>query len=224
MKILLIEDDREIAAYVARGLREAGHVTDVVANASDGQFLAESRRFDVLVVDRMLPDINGVDLVRALRRSGDQTPVLFLTALGRIDQRVEGFEAGGDDYLIKPFAFSEFLARVTALARRPPISSKSSHLICGGIALDRLKRTVTVDGAGVDLQPKEFLLLETLLLNQNEVVTRTMLLEKVWDFHFDPRTNIVETHVSRLRTKLGSAKDHIRTVRGTGYAARANVP
>jgi two-component system, OmpR family, response regulator len=224
MKILLIEDDREIAAYVARGLREAGHVTDVAASAADGRFLAESRSFDVLVVDRMLPDLSGIDLVRALRRSGDQTPVLFLTALGRIDQRVEGFEAGGDDYLIKPFAFSEFMARVTALARRPPISSTSSQLTCGGIALDRLKRTVTVEGAGVDLQPKEFLLLETLMLHQNEVVTRTMLLEKVWDFHFDPRTNIVETHVSRLRAKLGSAKDHIRTIRGVGYAARADVP
>jgi two-component system, OmpR family, response regulator len=224
MKILLIEDDREIAAYVARGLREAGHVADVAASAADGRFLAESRSFDVLVVDRMLPDLNGIDLVRALRRSGNETPVLFLTALGRIDQRVEGFEAGGDDYLVKPFAFSEFLARVTALARRPPISSESSHLACGGITLNRLKRTVTVDGAGVDLQPKEFLLLETLMLHQNEVVTRTMLLEKVWNFHFDPRTNIVETHVSRLRTKLGSAKDHIRTVRGAGYAARADVP
>ena len=199
MKVLLIEDDREISAYVARGLREAGHVADVAASAADGQFLAESRGFDVLVVDRMLPDANGIDMVRALRRSGNQTPVLFLTALGRIDQRVEGFEAGGDDYLVKPFAFSEFLARVTALARRPPISSESGSLACGCIAMNRLKRTVAVDGAAVELQRKEFLLLETLMLHQDEVVTRTMLLEKVWDFHFDPRTNIVETHVSRLR-------------------------
>jgi two-component system, OmpR family, response regulator len=223
MKVLLIEDDCDICAYVARGLREAGHVADVAANAADGRFLAESRAFDVLVVDRMLPDSNGIDLVRTLRRSGNQTPVLFLTALGRIDQRVEGFEAGGDDYLVKPFAFSELLARVTALARRPPLSAESGLLACGRIAMDRLKRTVTVDGAAIDLQPKEFLLLEMLLLHQNEVVTRTMLLEKVWDFHFDPRTNIVETHVSRLRGKLGGAKDHIRTIRGSGYVARADA-
>jgi two-component system, OmpR family, response regulator len=223
MKVLLIEDDREISAYVARGLREAGHVADVAASAADGQFLAESRTFDVLVVDRMLPDSNGIDMVRALRRLGNQTPVLFLTALGRIDQRVEGFEAGGDDYLVKPFAFSEFLARVTALARRPPVSTGSGSLSCGSIAMNRLKRTVSVGGAAIDLQPKEFLLLETLLLHQNEVVTRTMLLEKVWDFHFDPRTNIVETHLSRLRGKLGGAKDHIRTIRGSGYMARADA-
>ncbi len=220
MKILLIEDDREITDYLVQGLRAAGHVADVAASAVDGMFLAEEHVFDVLVVDRMLPDGDGIAIVRALRKAGNHAPVLFLTALGRIDQRVEGFEAGGDDYLVKPFAFSEFLARLTALARRPPISPVSGELVCGPLVMDRLKRIVRVEGKSVDLQPKEFLLLETLMLHMDEVVTRTMLLEKVWDFHFDPRTNIVETHVSRLRSKLGVAKDFIVTVRGAGYVVR----
>jgi two-component system, OmpR family, response regulator len=220
MKILLVEDDYKIADYLAQGLRQAGHVADMAINGRDGLFLATSESYDVLVVDRLLPELDGLGLVRTLRVAGIRTPVLFLTALGRVDQRVEGFEAGGDDYLVKPFAFSEFLARVMALARRPPLADVEAQLQCSALVLDRLKRTVMYDGQMIDLQPREFRLLETLLLHKGEVVTRTMLLEKVWDFHFDPHTNIVETHISRLRTKLGKGKDLIQTMRGAGYVVR----
>jgi two-component system, OmpR family, response regulator len=220
MKILLIEDDATISAYLAQGLREVGHVVDCAATGRDGLFLATSPDYDVLVVDRLLPEIEGTDIVRSLRSASVKTPVLFLTALSRVDQRVEGFAAGGDDYLVKPFAFSEFLARVTALARRPPLIHVQAHLQCGQVIVDRLKRLVTVSGEVIDLQAREFLLLEFLLLYKNGIVTRTMLLEKLWDFHFDPQTNIVETHISRLRSKLGTAKTIIQTVKGAGYVAR----
>jgi two-component system, OmpR family, response regulator len=220
MKVLLVEDDAKIAAYLAQGLREAGHASDVAGDGRDGLFLATAGGHDVLVIDRLLPELDGVGLVRTLRASGIRTPVLFLTALGRVDQRVEGFEAGGDDYLVKPFAFAEFLARVTALARRPPLAAQPSELRCGGLALDRLARKVSFEGQAIDLQPREFSLLEALMLQAGTVVTRTMLLEKVWDFHFDPRTNIVETHISRLRGKLGDGRDMIHTVRGAGYVVR----
>jgi two-component system, OmpR family, response regulator len=168
----------------------------------------------------MLPEIEGANLVRSLRSAAVNTPVLFLTALARVDQRVEGFAAGGDDYLVKPFAFSEFLARVTALARRPPLVNVQAQLTCGHVTMDRLKRFVTVKGEAIDLQSREFQLLEMLLLHKEEIVTRTMLLEKLWDFHFDPKTNIVETHISKLRSKLGDAKAIIQTVKGAGYVAR----
>jgi two-component system, OmpR family, response regulator len=220
MKILIVEDDSNIADYLAKGLTEAGHVVDHASTGHDGLMLASQAVHDVLVVDRLLPELDGLALVKALRSMNIKTPVLFLTALARVDQRVEGFAAGGDDYLVKPFAFSEFLARVTALARRPPLVSVDSVLICGPVSLDRLKRTVHVEGTLTDLQPREFALLEFLLLHQGETVTRTMLLEKVWDFHFDPRTNVVETLVSRLRTKLGPASQIIHTLRGSGYVAR----
>jgi two-component system, OmpR family, response regulator len=174
----------------------------------------------VLVIDRMLPELDGLTVVRTLRAGNIATPVLMLTALGRVEQRVEGLETGADDYLVKPFAFSEFLARVTALSRRPALSTEPTSLTCGGLTLDRLKRKVFVDGEDVDLQPREFALVETLLLHQGQVLTRTMLLEKVWNFHFDPKTNIVETHISRVRTKLGRAKDVISTRRGEGYVAQ----
>lgn len=220
MKVLLVEDDAKIAAYLAQGLREAGHVSDTAPDGRDGLFLAASGDYDVLVIDRMLPELDGVGIVRTLRAAGRKTPVLFLTALGQVAQRVEGFEAGGDDYLVKPFAFSEFLARLGALARRPPLQDQPSVLTCAGLTLDRLKRTVTCGQEPIDLNPREFALLEVLLLNAGNVVTRTMMLEKVWGFHFDPRTNIVETHMSRLRTKLGPAKALIETVRGAGYVVR----
>ncbi len=220
MKILLIEDDQAIVDYLAQGLRQIGHAVDVVVTGRDGLFLATAPDYDVLVIDRMLPELDGLAIVQTLRSAKVQTPILFLTALGRVDQRVEGFTAGGDDYLVKPFAFSEFLARITALARRPPLASVETQLMCGGLVLDRLKRNVTFKSTEVELQPREFMLLELLLLHKGEVLTRTMLLEKVWDFHFDPQTNIVETHISRLRTKLGSAKEIIQTVRGSGYVAR----
>ena len=220
MKILLIEDDRKIASYLAQGLREAGHAADIAEAGRDGLFLAAGGAYDVLVVDRLVPGLDGLAIVRTLRGSGVRTPVLFLTALGRVDQRVEGFEAGGDDYLVKPFAFSEFLARVSALARRPPLAGVSAELRCGGLVLDRLRRTVAFDTDPVDLQPREFALLEMLMLHEGQIVTRTMLLEKIWDFHFDPRTNIVETQISRLRAKLGGGKDLIHTIRGAGYVVR----
>jgi two-component system, OmpR family, response regulator len=220
MKILLVEDDISISTYLAQGLRELGHVVDCAASGRDGLFLASSPDYDVLVIDRLLPEIEGTNVVRSLRSAAVNTPVLFLTALSRVDQRVEGFAAGGDDYLVKPFAFSEFLARITALARRPPLVNVQAQLTCGDVMMDRLKRRVTLKGEVIELQQREFQLLEMLLLHKDEIVTRTMLLEKVWDFHFDPKTNIVETHISRLRAKLGSAKSIIQTVKGSGYVAR----
>lgn len=224
MRVLVIEDDQETAAYVARGLREHGHVVDLAATGQDGLFLATGAGHDVLVVDRMLPGLDGLGLVRAMRETGIKTPVLFLTALGGVGDRVRGLEAGGDDYLVKPFAFAELLARLNALARRPPLSGAPATLGIADLKLDLFKRTVTRGGERVELQPREFLLLEFLLRHADRVVTRTMLLEGVWDFHFDPKTNIVETHVSRLRGKLsrgGRDPELIHTVRGAGYILRA---
>ncbi len=226
MKILLIEDDTETSAYIAHGLREQGHVVDVAAVGRDGLFLATGGGHDVLIVDRMLPGLDGIGLVRALRQTGVKTPVLFLTALGGVGDRVQGLEAGGDDYLVKPFAFAELLARINALARRPPLSDTPTVLRTGDLEVDLLKRTVARSGKAIALQPREFQLLEYLMRNADRVVTRTMLLEAVWDFHFDPRTNIVETHISRLRSKLAQhgGVEPIHTVRGAGYMLRAHTP
>ena len=224
MKILVVEDDQETAAYIARGLREHGHLVDVAENGQDGLFLATNGgNHDVLVVDRMLPGLDGLGLVRALREMGVKVPVLLLTALGGVGDRVRGLEAGGDDYLVKPFAFAELMARLQALARRPPLSDVPTRLTIGDLELDLLKRSVTRGGERIDLQPREFRLLEVLLRHAERVVTRTMLLEEVWDFHFDPKTNIVETHISRLRAKLsrnGQDPELINTVRGSGYVLR----
>jgi two-component system OmpR family response regulator len=226
VKVLLIEDDQETSAYVARGLREQGHVVDLAATGRDGLFLATDGGHDVLIVDRMLPGLDGIGLVQALRQTGLKAPVLFLTALGGVGDRVRGLEAGGDDYLVKPFAFAELLARINALARRPPLSDTPTVLRAGDLGMDLLKRTVIRGGRPVDLQPREFQLLEFLMRNADRVVTRTMLLEAVWDFHFDPRTNIVETHISRLRSKLSQygGAELIHTVRGAGYALRTPAP
>jgi two-component system OmpR family response regulator len=223
MKVLLIEDDQETSAYVARGLREQGHVVDLAATGRDGLFLATDGGHDVLIVDRMLPGLDGIGLVQALRGTGVKAPVLFLTALGGVGDRVRGLEAGGDDYLVKPFAFAELLARINALARRPPLSDAPTVLRAGDLEIDLLKRTVRRDGKAIGLQPREFQLLEFLMRNADRVVTRTMLLEAVWDFHFDPKTNIVETHMSRLRSKLSQrgVAELIHTVRGAGYVLRA---
>ena len=223
MKVLLIEDDQETSAYVARGLREHGHVVDLAATGRDGLFLATDGGHDVLIVDRMLPGLDGIGLVQALRAAGTRAPVLFLTALGGVGDRVRGLEAGGDDYLVKPFAFAELLARINALARRPPLTDTPTVLRVGDLEVDRLKRTVLRAGRLIELQPREFQLLEFLMRNDDRVVTRTMLLEAVWDFHFDPKTNIVETHMSRLRAKLSQfgGAELIHTVRGAGYALRA---
>jgi len=223
MKILVVEDDDETAAYVANGLTEKGHVVDRAGNGRDGLFLASSEPYDLMIVDRMLPELDGLSLVKRVRAAGVEIPVLFLTALGGVDDRVTGLEAGGDDYLPKPFAFSELLARIGALARRPPMSLVVTTLQVEDLHMDLLKRTVTRKGQAIDLQPREFRLLEYLMRHSGEVVTRTMLLEHVWDFHFDPHTNVVETHVSRVRAKVDKPFDFplIHTVRGAGYSVHA---
>jgi two-component system OmpR family response regulator len=224
MRVLVIEDDAETAEYVIRGLREHGHHPERAPDGLEGLFMASGDSYDALVVDRMLPGIDGLSLVRTLRATGLKTPVVFLTALHGVGDRVEGLDAGGDDYMVKPFAFAELLARLNALARRPPLSDTPTSIRVGDLELDLLKRSVTRGGERIDLQPREFLLLEFLARHADQVVTRTMLLEGVWDFHFDPRTNIVETHISRLRGKLnrgGRDPELIHTVRGSGYVLRA---
>jgi two-component system OmpR family response regulator len=226
MKVLLIEDDQETADYVARGLREHGHAVDHAATGRDGLFLAADGGHDVLIVDRMLPGLDGLGVVRTLRETGLKAPILLLTALGGVGDRVRGLEAGGDDYLVKPFAFAELLARVNALARRPPLAEWQPVLRVADLEMDLVKRSLTRGGRRVELQPREFQLLEYMLRNAERVVTRTMLLEAVWDFHFDPKTNIVETHMSRLRGKLAQegGPELIHTVRGAGYVLRAPPP
>ncbi|MBN9490236.1 MAG: winged helix-turn-helix domain-containing protein [Alphaproteobacteria bacterium] len=222
MKILLIEDDRQTADYIAKGLRQHGHVVDQVDNGRDGLYMATGEPYDVMVVDRHLPKMDGLSMVKAARDAGMRTPALFLTTMGGVDDRVAGLEAGADDYLVKPFAFAELLARISALARRPPMVAQTK-LQVGGLELDLLGRAVTREGKRLDLLAQEFKILEYLMRHAGEVVTRTMLLEKVWDFHFDPKTNIVETHISRLRSKIdkGFDKPLLHTVRGAGYVIRA---
>ena len=222
MKLLIVEDDKEAAGYLKRALSEAGHVIDFASAGRDGLMLAVSEPYDVIILDRMLPQVDGLAILRTMRAAGVKTPVLLLTALGGIDDRVEGLDAGGDDYLVKPFAFAELLARVNALARRPPPQDVQTELSVADLKLDLLKRMVTRGGRRIELQPREFQLLEFLLRHAGRIVTRTMLLEGVWDFHFDPKTNIVETHISRLRGKVdrGHAHELIHTVRGAGYVLR----
>ncbi len=219
MKVLLIEDDEPTAAYIAKGLRQAGHEVDHSADGRDGLVLATTRTYDAAVVDRMVPGLDGLALVRTLRSIGAKLPILLLTALGGIDARVEGLEAGADDYLGKPFAFSELMARLNALARRPPITSGATTLQVGDLIMDLVARTVRRAGQPISLQPREFKLLEVLMRNRGRLVTRTMLLERVWDFRFDPKTSIVETHVSRLRAKVDRPFEAplIHTERGMGY-------
>lgn len=221
MKCLVIEDDSTMADYVANGLRDIGHAVDVEEHGDKGRAKASEGQYDVLIVDRMLPGLDGLSLVSDLRRSGISSPVLFLTTMSGIDDRVAGLEAGGDDYLVKPFAFAELAARVSALGRRPPMGSVTV-LRVADLEMDLVRRTVTRAGQRIDVQPREFQLLEYLMRNAGQVVTRTMLLENVWDFHFDPQTNIVETHISRLRGKVDRDFEHvlIHTVRGTGYCLR----
>ncbi len=223
MRILIIEDDNRTADYVSRGLNEAGHTVDVLEDGRDGLSQATHEPYDVLVVDRMLPGLDGLSLVKALRASKVVTPVLFLTALGGVDDRVDGLEAGADDYMIKPFAFSEFLARINALLRRPPVVSEKTVLQVADLEIDLVRRTVKRCGKTIELQPREFKLLEVLMRNEGRVVTRTMLLERVWDFHFDPKTSVVETHISRLRSKLDKpfGTPLLHTVRNIGYSLHA---
>ena len=225
MKILLIEDDLKTAAYIANGLKENGHTVDHATNGRDGLFLSASEPYDVMIIDRMLPGLDGLSIVKTIRGSGITAPILFLTTMGGINDRVEGLEAGGDDYLVKPFAFSELVARLNALARRPRAVVETTTLCVADLQMDLLKRTVTRAKRRIDLQPQEFKLLEYLLRHTGRVVTRTMLLENVWEFHFDPQTNVVETHISRLRGKIdrGFDTELIHTVRGSGYCLRAPV-
>ena len=226
MRVLVVEDDAETAAYVARGLKEQGHGVEVAGDGRDGLFLALDQTFDVIVMDRMTPGMDGLSVVKSLRAGGVVTPVLFLTALGGVGDRVEGLEAGADDYLVKPFSFSELNARINALGRRAPMREQTvSVLKLGALELNRLQRSARVGDKTLDLKPTEFQLLEYLMQNADRVVTRTMLLEHVWDFHFDPKTTIVETHISRIRAKLeacGPEAPNIHTVRGAGYMLDAN--
>jgi two-component system OmpR family response regulator len=219
MRILLIEDDREAAAYLSKALREAGHVPDHAPDGDQGAAMAADGGYDVLVVDRMLPKRDGLSVIEELRKKGDHTPALILSALGQVDDRVAGLRAGGDDYLAKPYAFSELLARVEALARRRIPESAETVFRVGDLELDRLSHTVLRGGQSIPLQPREFRLLEYLMKHAGQVVTRTMLLENVWDYHFDPQTNVIDVHISRLRAKIdkGFREPLLHTVRGAGY-------
>jgi two-component system OmpR family response regulator len=220
MRILLIEDDRKTAEYIVRGLTEERHIVDHLIDGRDGASHAISETYDLVIVDRMLPGLDGLSIVKTIRGAGRKMPILILTALGGVDDRVDGLDAGGDDYVIKPFAFTELLARVNALARRPHLKGEETILTLADLEVDLVGRKVTRAGTDIDLQPREFRLLEVLLRNKGRVVTRTMLLERVWSFHFDPKTSVVETHVSRLRSKIDKPFDRelIHTVRGSGYS------
>ena len=222
MRILVIEDDREAASYLVKALREAGHVADQAHDGESGLERASEGDYDVLVVDRMLPKRDGLSLIAELRASGNKVPVLILSALGQVDDRVTGLRAGGDDYLPKPYAFSELLARIEVLGRRNAPQEAQTVYRVADLELDRLSRTVQRAGGIIFLQPREFRLLEYLMKNAGTVVTRTMLLEKVWDYHFDPQTNVIDVHMSRLRAKIdkGFDKPLLHTVRGSGYVMR----
>jgi len=219
MRILIVEDDLEAAEAMARGLTEVGH--DIVrgADGEEGLTAARDGEFDVMIVDRMMPKMDGVQLVETLRREGDRTPVLFLSALGEVSDRVDGLQAGGDDYLVKPYAFPELIARIEALARRRETGSVQTLLKVGELEMDLIARTVCRSGKDIDLQPREFQLLEFMMRHAGQSVTRTMLLEKVWEYHFDPQTNVIDVHISRLRSKIdkGFDKPMLQTVRGAGY-------
>jgi len=222
VRILIIEDDKDVASFIRNGLTQAGCNVDHAANGKDGLFLATTEKYDALVVDRMLPGVDGLTVIRTLRASANTTPVLILSALGEVDDRVKGLKAGGDDYLVKPFAFSELLARLEALARRAKTSGDDAPqtvLKAGDLEMDLLRREVRRAGQPIELQPREFQLLEFLLRHAGQVVTRTMLLEGVWDYHFDPQTNVIDVHVSRLRAKIdkGFERPLLHTVRGAGY-------
>lgn len=223
MKVLLIEDDSTAAAFVKGVLSDAGHFVDVCGDGETGLKQAKGGDYDALVVDRMLPGLDGLRVVKGYRDSGGRAPALFLSALGEVDHRVEGLQAGGDDYLTKPYAPSELVARVEALGRRATGDIPTTKLIVGGLEMDLLGRTVHRDGQKIDLQPREFRLLEFLMRHAGQVVTRTMLLEKVWDYHFDPQTNVIDVHVSRLRGKIDKDFDRplLHTVRGAGYRLEA---
>ena len=224
MRILLVEDDPTVAGFVAKGLREAGHVVEHADNGRDGLFMAASEAFDTIILDRMLPGgIDGLRLLETLRSQNNFTPVLLLSALAQVDERVAGLKAGGDDYLTKPFAFAELLARVEALTRRGKSDGPQTKLLVSDLEMDLLSRMVRRAGLKIDLQPREFRLLEYLMRHAGQVVTRTMLLEGVWDYHFDPQTNVIDVHVSRLRQKIDKPYPTplIHTIRNAGYMLRS---
>ena len=225
MKILLIEDDLSTLNFIKKGLKESGHIVDAFSNGNDGLDAAYLGEHDVIILDRMLPEIDGLTIVTKIRNNKITTPVLFLSALGEVNDRVKGLKAGGDDYLTKPFSFSELIARVEALNRRQNPKSEIDILKADDLLLNKKTRKVTRKSVLINLQPQEFKLLEVLMENSNEVITRTMLLEKVWDLHFDPQTNIIDVHISRLRKKID--KDHdvqlLHTIRGAGYSIQYKI-
>lgn len=223
MLVLVVEDDDDTAAYMERGLKESGHTVDRVSDGREALYMATDKQYDAIVMDRMLPKLDGLTTVQAVRAAGVDTPILILSALGQVDERVKGLKSGGDDYLSKPFSFSELLARLEALTRRRGITTEDTILSCGDLEMDLLGRKVTRAGRPIDLQPREFKLLEYLLRHADQVVTRTMLLEGVWSYHFDPQTNVIDVHISRLRQKLDKDFETplLHTVRGTGYKLSA---
>jgi two-component system OmpR family response regulator len=223
MRVLVVEDDSQVAAYLVKGLKEQGHNVDHAADGKNGLFLATSEDYDAMIIDRMLPELDGLAIVKSVRAAGKTTPKLILSALGDVDARVEGLRAGGDDYLTKPFAFSELPARLDALLRRArQAPAAETTLRVADLELDQLTRTVKRGGSIIALQPREYRLLEYLMDNAGRVVTRTMLLEQVWDYHFDPQTNVIDVHISRLRGKIDKNFDQplLQTVRGAGYMIR----
>ena len=225
MKILLVEDNEQVTQFVRKGLWEDGHAVDHADNGRDGLFLASTGHYDVIILDRMLPGgIDGLAIVDSLRKTGNKTPILILSALGEVDERIRGLRAGGDDYLAKPFAFGELSARLDALARRSQGVGVRTELAVGDLRMDLLARKVTRAGKTILLQPREFKLLEYLMRHGEQVVTRTMLLESVWEYHFDPQTNIIDMHISKLRQKIDAGFDRrlLHTVRGVGYRLSAN--
>ncbi|MEK6746487.1 MAG: response regulator transcription factor [Pseudomonadota bacterium] len=219
MKILLIEDDKESAKYLLKGLREQGHVVDHCVSGKDGLFMATTEHYDAMIIDRMLPEVDGITIVQTLRASDNQTPIILLTALDKVEERVKGLKVGADDYLAKPYSFSELQARLDAITRRKSGEKATTTLTCADLEMDLLSRTVKRGGKIIDLQAREFSLLEYLMRNHGTVVTRTMLLENVWDYNFDPQTNVIDVHISRLRQKIdkGFDKSLIQTLRGSGY-------
>ena len=223
MRVLIIEDDESTAAYIQKGLLEAGHTADIATQGDDGLSMATSETYQALIVDRMLPVMDGLTIISTLRSQNNHTPALILSALGDVDDRVEGLKMGGDDYLTKPFAFSELLARLDALSRRTAAEAQETTLTAGDLVMDLLGREVKRGETVIDLQPREFRLLEYLMRHSNQVVTRTMLLENVWDYNFDPQTNVIDVHISRLRSKIDKNFDTplLNTVRGAGYILRA---
>lgn len=220
MRVLVVEDDHETADYITSSLKAQGHSVDHCDNGKDGFLNALDNDYDVMVFDRMLPGLDGLTLLKSVRGAGVETPIIVLSAMDGINDRVDGLQAGSDDYLVKPFSFHELSARLAALTRRPPLKTEETVLSVGDLEMNLIRRTVTRGGLVIDLQPREFSLLEYLMRNAGRVLTRTMLLEAVWDFHFDPKTNVVETHISRLRNKVDKPFDRelIHTVRGAGYS------